>query len=300
MLPEVAHPGIFPPETRAQATAFACSLPKEQGLPLARHSSESITRQLIETGQVKKIACSTIRRWLAAEKLKPWRFRLWQHIVDPKAFLKRAKPVLRLYQHAKALLERGVWVVCCDEKTSLQARQPEQASVATAKGQNAKLNGRYKRMGAIQFFGALSVADGKIMGMCREQKCFVDFQALITQTILPEALRRQVKRVVLIMDNGRTHAPKQLQNWLNEELKQRKLSLSVKVQWLPVRASWLDQIEIWFSKLQSKVLRPNDFASVAALVGAIEQFMDYSNTNAQPIKWTYTVEKLERKLAANL
>lgn len=297
---EAGHPGIFPPETRAQTTALACSLPKKQGLPLARHSSESITRQLIETGQVKKIACSTVRRWLAAEKLKPWRFRLWQHIVEPKAFVVRAKPVLRLYQHAKALLERGIWVVCCDEKTSLQARQPEQASVATAKGQSAKLNGRYKRMGAVQLIGALSVADGKIMGMCREQKCFADFAAFITQIVLPQALRRKVKRVVLIIDNGPTHAPKQLQSWLNEELKRRKLALSVKVQWLPVRASWLDQIEIWFSKLQSKVLRPNDFEDVPALVTTITDFMEYCNQTAQPIKWSYTVEKLERKLAANL
>jgi hypothetical protein len=267
---------------------------------LARHSSASIARQLIEAGQVKKISAATVRRWLAQEKLKPWRFRLWQHILDPKAFLRRAKPVLRLYQHAKALLERGIWVVCCDEKTSLQARQPEQASVPPNKAELSKLNGRYKRMGVVQLFGGLSVADGKILGMCRTQKCFSDFQAFITQILLPEALRRKVKRVVLIMDNGRTHAPKQLQKWLDQELKERKLSLSVKVQWLPVRASWLDQIEIWFSKLQSKVLRPTDFADVEALVKAIQQFMTYCNEKAQPIKWTYTVEKLERKLAANL
>jgi len=183
MPPEVAHPGVFPPETRARATAIACSLPRAQGLPLARHSSASITRQLIETGPVKTIGAATVRRWLAGEKLKPWRFRLWQHILDPKAFLARAKPVLRLYQHAKALLQRGIWVVCCDEKTSLQARQPEQPSVPAAKGQCAKLNGRYKRKGAVQLFAALSVADGKIMGKCREQKCFVDFQAFITVSL---------------------------------------------------------------------------------------------------------------------
>lgn len=63
-----------------------------------------------------------------------------------------------------------------------------------------------------------------------------------------------------------------------------KLSLTIKVQWLPVRASWLDQIEIWFSKLQSKVLRPNDFENVPTLVRAIELFMDYCNQTAQPIK----------------
>jgi hypothetical protein len=300
MPPEVAHPGVFPPETRAQTTALACNLPRTQGLPLARHSSSSLARQLMASGQVKKISAATIRRWLASEKLKPWRFKLWQHIVEPKAFLLRAKPVLKLYEHAKVLQKRGIWVVCCDEKTSLQARKPEQASVSGKPAELAKLNGRYKRMGAVQLFAALSVADGQVMGECRTQKCFVDFQAFIRQVILPEAVRRKVKRVVLILDNGRTQAPKQLQKWLNEELEHQKLSLSVKVQWLPVRASWLDQIEIWFSKLQSKLLRPNDFADVPTLTKAISAFMAYCNEKAQPINWTYTAQKLEHKLAANL
>jgi hypothetical protein len=300
MHPEVAHPGVFPPEVRAQTTAIACSLPRQQGLPLARHSSSSIARQLVASGQVEKISPATIRRWLAAEKLKPWRFRLWQHITDPTAFVERARPVLRLYQQAKSLLAGGIWVVCADEKTSLQARQPEQASIPAAKGQLAKLNGRYKRKGAVQLFGVLSVADGKVFGTCRERKWFSDFQAFMVEQLLPEAKRRGVQQIVLILDNGKTHAPKQLENWLSEELKRRKLSLSVKVQWLPVGASWLDQIEIWFSKLQSKVLRPNDFEDVPALISAIENFMDYCNEKAQPINWTYSVDKLERKLAANL
>src|SRR4051794_15486215 len=101
MLPVPAPPGGFGPEVGAQSTALACSSPREQGLPLARHSSESIARQLSESGQVKKISPATVRRWLAQDKLKPWRFKLWQHISDPASFLRRAKAVLRLYQHAK-------------------------------------------------------------------------------------------------------------------------------------------------------------------------------------------------------
>jgi hypothetical protein len=64
-------------------------------LPLERHSSSSIARQLSQIGLLKTISPATIRRFLAAEKLKPWRFKLWQHITDPRAFLARAKPVLR-------------------------------------------------------------------------------------------------------------------------------------------------------------------------------------------------------------
>jgi hypothetical protein len=275
-------------------------LPRAQNLPLARHSSSSLVRQLIELKSVVKIGAATVRRWLQTEKLKPWRFKLWQHIVAPQSFLRRAKPVLRLYQHAGALLERGIWVVCADEKTSIQARQPEQNTRPAQAAQPALLAARYKRQGAVQLFAGLSVAEGKVFGQCRAKKCFVDFQAFITETLLPQALARGVKRVVLILDNGPTHAPKQLEKWLRAELARRKLSLSIKVQWLPVRASWLDQIEIWFSILQSKVLRPNDFENITVLKRAIVNFMTYYNKTARPINWTYTVEKLERKLAAHL
>lgn len=296
----LVRPGVFPPEVRATTTALACNRPSQEALPLARHSSSSLARQLIEVKCVAKISAATIRRWLQTDKLKPWRFKLWQHITEPQSFLQKAKPVLRLYQHATTLLERGIWVVCCDEKTSIQARWPELATRPAQTAQPTLLAARYKRQGAVQLFAGLSVAEGQVFGQCRAKKCFVDFQAFITETLLPQALARGVKRVVLILDNGPTHAPKQLEKWLRAELAHRKLSLSIKVQWLPVRASWLDQIEIWFSILQSKVLRPNDFENIAALKRAILNFMTYYNKTARPINWTYTVEKLERKLAAHL
>ena len=63
------------------------------------------------------MARSTLWRWFAAEKLKPWRYHNWQYILDPQAFLERARPVLRLYEQAKELLLAGIWVICVDEKT---------------------------------------------------------------------------------------------------------------------------------------------------------------------------------------
>jgi hypothetical protein len=69
---------------------------------------------------------------------------------------------------------------------------------------------------------------------------------------------------------------------------------------LPPNASWLDQIEIWFSILQRKHLQPNHFLSAYALEASLKEFISYYNQEAKPIKWTYTVEKLEKKLGANL
>ena len=113
--------------------------------------------------------------------------------------------------------------------------------------------------------------------------------------VIPEALRRQKHSVYLILDNGTTHAPKQLERWLQQLPSVQEGKLTFEVFWLPPNASWLDQIEIWFSILQRKRLQPNHFASTQELEQAIADFIAYSNQTAKPIKWTYTVEKLEQR-----
>ena len=128
----------------------------------------------------------------------------------------------------------------------------------------------------------------------------MDFQALLREVVLPEAKRRGVRRLTLILDNGTTHAPKQLEAWLQAEVARQGLTLSVQLCWLPTNASWLDQAEIWFSILQRKLLQPNHFASLDELERAIEQFIEAYNRTTGPIRWTYTVEKLEKKLGIHL
>jgi hypothetical protein len=101
---------------------------------------------------------------------------------------------------------------------------------------------RYHRCGARHLFAGLSIADGQVCGTCRSRKCFVDFQAFVQQVIIPEALRRKVQTVIFILDNGTTHAPKQLEGWLCEHSGVCDLRLHFQVHWLPPNASWLDQI----------------------------------------------------------
>jgi len=298
-LPRPGAPRRFPPEVRAQATALACSSPREEGVPLARWSSAEIARRLIALGLVVQIAASTVGRWLAAEKLKPWRYHTWQHILDPQAFLERARPILRLYERARELLRKGVWIVCLDEKTSIQARKREQPPKPAVPGQPVHISSRYERQGALHLFAGLSVADGKVYGQCHLRKRFVDFQTFLLEIIIPEALRRGVHTLALVLDNGTTHAPKQLERWLREQIETHGWPLTIQVYWLPKNASWLDQIEIWFSILQRKLLQPNHFESLEVLKQAILAFIAYYNQAAKPIQWSYTVEKLEEKLGVN-
>jgi transposase len=158
---------------------------------------------------------------------------------------------------------------------------------------------RYERQGALHLFGGLSVADGEAYGQCRARKRFVDFQAFLLEVIIPEALRRGIHTLALILDNSTTHAPKQLEQWLQEQIEANGWALNIQVYWLPKNASWLDQIEIWFSILQRKLLQPNHFETLDDLKQAILDFIAYYNRTAKAIQWSYTVEKLEEKLGTN-
>lgn len=300
MLPALAHPGVFPPALRAEVTATACSLPRSQGVPLSRWSRAELARRVAAACTLGPVSASTVGRWLRADKLQPWRYRLWQHIHDPAAFLERAKPVLQLYANASSLLRQGTWVVCVDEKTSIQARAAEQAPRATCRSHCQRQSPRYKRGGARHLIAGLSVADGLVFGQSRTRKRFVDFQSFITTELVPAAQQRGVHTVALVLDNGTTHAPKQLEGWLRQQSAKKGWGVSFQVYWLPKNASWLDQIEIWFSILQRKLLEPNHFVSTDALEQAMAEFISYYNQTAKPIKWTYTVEKLERKLGSHL
>lgn len=209
--------GVFPPDDRAAVIAAACTLPKEAltgALPLSRWSCRELARSIGCKLQDRAISPSTIARWLKQDRLRPWRFRFWQHIQDPARFLEGARPVLHYYGQAQALLRAGTWLLCLDEKTSIQAREGEAPPRGAIPGSSMLVCPRYRRRGARQLFAGLSVADGKLYGAWRAGKRFADFKAFIEQVIVPEALRRQVKKLVVILGNGPTHAPKQFEAWL--------------------------------------------------------------------------------------
>jgi transposase len=247
---------------------------------------------------VAQIATSTVWRWLNTERLKPWRYHLWQHVRDP-LFLERARVVLQVYEQAVEWLKAGIWVICVDEKTSLQARQGIDEPVPATTDMPLHVAARYIRRGAWQLFAALSVADGQVYGCCRARKCFADFQAFFQEVIVPEAIRRGVKDIRLILDHSPTHAPKQLEAWLAQQQQVQAWPFTVQLVWLPKYASWLDQIEIWFSVLQRKALTPNHFVDLDALKQRILDFIAHYNYSAKPIHWSYTVAKLEEKFATN-
>jgi transposase len=278
---------------RAQIIALACRAPRPHGKPWPRWSGEKLVQVAIEQHIVTHIAPGTIRTWLRQDKSKPWRYHSWQHSTDPQ-FVDKASPVLDLYAHAQALAAQGEAVVCSDEKTSIQARQRVSVTQAAAPGDPLHVADRYKRMGAVQLFCALLVASGWTFARTRSGKTFADFKAFLLE-LFQSALCAGLKVVHLILDNGSTHAPKQLGLWMAS----LALSFEVRIYWLPTHASWLDQVEIIFSKVQRDVLTPNDFPSTRALEKQLAHYFDELNRHPKPIQWTYTKTKLLAKFGVS-
>src|SRR6266852_8584067 len=160
----VGHRGVFPPQVRAQVTAIACSLPRQSQVPLSRWSRAELARRVAQDPSWPRISASTVGRWLKDERLRPWRYHAWQHIHDPHVFLERAQPVLEAYAQAHALLRARTWLVCLDEKTSIQAREGEQPPRPARPGKPVLYEARYHRRGARHLFAGFSVADGQVYG----------------------------------------------------------------------------------------------------------------------------------------
>jgi transposase len=280
------EPRAFSPSSvRAQITALACTLPRESGKPFSLWSCPELVKAAKARKIVSDISVSTVRQWLQQDKIKPWQYRSWQQPTDPR-FLEKAIPILRLYERAQRLATVGHIVVCADEKTSIQARKTTGGMHPARPGSPARIGDRYQRKGALQLFAALLVHTGETLARCLDRKRFCEFQ-LFLQTLFSSLWCKKIRVLHLILDNGPTHAPKQIKAWI----KGLGLPFRVKIHWLPIHASWLDQVEIVFSDVQRRVLAPNHFQDTSDLKKSLMAHFTERNRRPKPIRWTYTAEK---------
>ena len=139
----------FPPSLVVQVKALACELPHNLGLPLSRLSVEEIRRHVISQGLVAEISGATLWRWLSSDALRPWKHRSWIFPRDPN-FASKAGPILDLYQRVWEGVPLGAddYVICADEKTSIQARRRKQPMLPPAPNRPMHVEHEYFRMGA--------------------------------------------------------------------------------------------------------------------------------------------------------
>ncbi len=278
----------FPPQVMVEVKALACELPYIHGIPLSRFSINDIHREVLTRGIVAQISGSTLWRWLHSDAIRPWYYRSWIFPRDP-AFTEKAGPVLDLYEgfwEGKPLGEKD-YVLSADEKTSIQARNRRHLTLGPMPGKPGKVEHEYRREGALNYLAAWDVHRGKVFGRVEAKTGIKPFMRLVDQAMTQEPYR-SASRVFWIVDNGSSHRGQSSIKRLKEAYPQAVLVH------LPVHASWLNQIEIYFSIVQRKVLTPNHFESLADLEDRLMKFQDYYEKLAKPFKWKFTRQNLAK------
>jgi len=273
-----------------QVKALACERPATLGLPLARFSVADVAQQARQSGLVATISDSTVWRWLHADAIRPWQHRCWIFPRDPE-FAVKAGRILDLYQRRwqGKLLRDDEFVLSTDEKTSIQARARIHPTLPPQPGVAMRVEHEYVRCGAWAYLAALDVHRAKVFGRCERKTGIAPFERLVDH-VMHQPPYNQARRVFWIMDNGSSHRGARCVARL--EAKYPRL---VPVHG-PIHASWLNQIEIYFSIIQRKVLTPNDFPSLAAVKQRLLAFQTHYEAMAQPFEWKFTRHDLAKLL----
>jgi hypothetical protein len=235
---------------------------------------------------VASIGEATLWRWLDEDAIRPWRHRSWIFPRDPE-FEQKAGRILDLYEGLweGRPLKTGDFVISTDEKTSIQARRRIHATRPPAPGEPMRVEHEYKRMGAWAYLAAWDVRRARVFGRCERTTGIAPFERLVEQVMGQEPYR-SARRVFWIMDNGSSHRGAKA----DERLRRRwPTILPVHT---PVHASWLNQVEIYFSVVQRKVLTPSDFASLRALRDCLLRFERHYAAVARPFQWRFTRKDL--------
>ena len=282
--------GLFPPVQIAEVKALACELPAEKGVPLSRWSSAEIAREAVARGIVERVSGVTVWRWLAEDAIRPWNYRSWIFPRDP-LFREKAGPILDLYERRwqGQLLEPGEFVVCADEKPSIQARARKHRSLPTRAGSGQRVEHEYERMGALCYLATWDVRRARVFDRCEAKDGIEPFDRLVEQLMSADPYAK-AQRVFLIVDNGSAHRGKRSIDRLQGAWP------TLTVVHTPIHASWLNQCEIYFSIIQRKVLQPNDFADLGALQHALLAFGRRYEQIAKPFEWKFTRRDLDTLL----
>jgi hypothetical protein len=271
--------------------ALACQLPKDLGLPFSRLTRTQIAQQAIERGIVATISGATVWRWLNADAIRPWCYRSWIWPRDPR-FEAKAGVVLDLYQRIwnGAPLLSDEYVVCSDEKTSIQARHRLATTLPPGPGRLGRVEFEYERCGALAYMAAWDVHRAKLFGRC-ERTTGIDSYRRLVDHVMTQEPYRSARRVFWVTDNGSSHrgqvSMRRIADWYPNAVQVHT----------PVHASWLNQVEIFFSVVQRAVLIPNDFQSLAQVQDRLLSFQTRYEQTAQPFKWTFSREDLRQLLA---
>jgi transposase len=223
-----------------------------------------------------------VQRVWKAHNLKPFRVRTFKLSRDPK-FVDKLRDVVGLYLNPP----EHALVLCCDEKSQIQALDRTQPGLPLQKGRCGTMTHDYKRNGTTTLFAALSMLDGKVIGDCmprhRHQEWIKFLQLVEEQT--PAGLDLH-----LIVDNYNTHKHPKVQRWLRRHPR-------FHIHFIPTSSSWLNLVERWFREITDKRIRRGAFHSVRQLIDTIMDYIEQHNDNPKTFVWTAKADAILDKVA---
>ena len=287
--PRPGRPKKYTPVQVAEVKAIACSKPEDKDVPLARWSIREIARQA-EAEQVAAPSPATVARWLAADTLKPWQVESWISPRDPD-FAAKGGRVLDLYQKIwrGRELRDTQFVISADEKTGIQALRRADANRPLRPGGPTRVESDYQRRGTVCYLAAMDVHTGGVMGVI-DQTCGIAPFGRLAAEVMGKEPYASAERVYWVVDNGSSH------RGANAQLRLQDAWPNAVLVHTPVHASWLNQIEIYFSILTRKALTGASFNNTDALADRILGFQNWYNQTAQPFNWTWDRAKLNQYL----
>jgi transposase len=289
--PRTGRPRRFPATVVAEVKALACELPANTDVPLAKWSCPDLAGEAARRGIVESVSASTVRRWLSADALKPWQHRSWIFPRDPDFAVKAAR-VLDLYARVfdGAPLGENDYVLSADEKPGVQARSRRHPSRPPGPSRRPmRVESEYRRHGTLAYLAAYDVHRARVIGHCAPSTGIEPFTALIDKVMTREPYA-SARRVFWVVDNGASH-----RGWTAAACLTKAFPNATMIH-LPVHASWLNQVEIYFSVIQRKLLSPDDFPNLDVLANRLTAFEARYNTAARPFDWRFNRNDLNRLL----
>ena len=227
------------------------------------------------------VSASTVMRHWHAHGLKPHIVRGFKVSRDPQ-FVQKLEDIVGLYMSPP----EHALVLCCDEKSQVQALDRTQPGLPLKKGRAATMTHDYKRHGTTTLFAALNVLDGQVIGQCQQRHTHIEWLKFLRQI---DRETPKGKTLHLIADNYATHKHPAVQEWLAKHPR-------FNMHFTPTSASWLNMVERFFRDISENRLRRGVFTSVPELVVAIDEYVAHHNTNPKPFIWTKSARDILQKV----
>ena len=291
--PRPGRPRVYGPSERLALVKTITTRPPEAGQLggrrlKARMSMPEVGRILREDHGMA-ISDSQVWRICKSMGLKPWQVRSWMTSHDPD-FDAKAADICGLYLDPP----EGWAVFSVDEKTGIQATSrtnptlPAQPAAAGSKSRPAQQEFEYRRHGTAALFAAFECATGEVLAAPTDSVRSDNFVAFLAEldSLVPAHLELHC-----IVDNLATHGTRQVEEFLDAHHR-------IFLHRTPTHASWLNQIEMWFSILTRQLLDTAEFKHTTDLAGAVLDYIDDYNNRAKPFKWTYHPNRQPQDLRA--